>query len=246
MHRFFVEPDAVQHNRALLRGEVVHQIRDVLRMHPGDEIVLLDNTGMAYHVELTMVERDAVRGRVLESAQANTDPTTRITLYQALLKGQKFDWVVQKGTELGIATFVPVLCSRCVMGSAEDVGRTRLERWERIIAEAAEQSNRAFLPKLREVMVFGDACHEAEKNGLSLIPWESEKTTGLRQVLQQAPPTENVNIFIGPEGGLTQQEIATAQAAGIIPVSLGPRILRAETAGLVAATAILYEWKDLG
>lgn len=246
MHRFFVEPGAVQHNRALLRGEVVHQIRDVLRMHPGNEIVLLDNTGMAYHVELTMVERDAVRGRVLQSASANTEPTTKITLYQALLKGQKFDWVVQKGTEVGITAFVPVLCSRCVMGSAEDVGRTRLERWQKIITEAAEQSSRAVLPKLGEVMVLADACHEAGRDGLSLIPWEEERTMGLREALKRDPMSEQVNIFIGPEGGLTEQEIHTAQAAGIIPVSLGRLTLRAETAGLVAATAILYERNDLG
>ncbi len=246
MHRFFVEPDSIQHGRALLRGEVVHQIRDVLRMHPGNEIVLLDNTGMAYHVELTIVERDAIRGRVIESAAANTEPSTQITLYQALLKGQKFDWVVQKGTEVGITSFVPVLCARSIVGNADDVGRTRSERWQRIIVEAAEQSCRAVLPKLSAVMMFTDACREAARTGLALIPWESERTTSLRQALQKVPPTDRVNIVIGPEGGLTEQEVATAHSEGVIPVSLGRRILRAETAGLVAATAILYERNDLG
>jgi 16S rRNA (uracil1498-N3)-methyltransferase len=111
MHRFFVSPQAIKDSRVILRGTIVHQIRDVLRMHPGDDIVLLDNSGWAHRAELVTVDRDAVRGRVVEKWKLETEPQTRITLYQGLLKGQKFDWVLQKGTEIGIAAFVPVLAS---------------------------------------------------------------------------------------------------------------------------------------
>ena len=131
MHRFFVSPEAVRDNRVVLRGTVVHQIRDVLRMHPGDEIILLDNTGWAYRAELVTIDRDVVRGRMADKWKLDTEPRARVTLYQGLLKGQKFDWVLQKGTELGITAFVPVLSERCIVGSVNDVSEVRLERWQR-------------------------------------------------------------------------------------------------------------------
>ncbi len=247
MHRFFVSPQAIRDNRIVLRGTVVHQIRDVLRMAPGDEIVLLDNSGAAYRAELVTVDRDAVRGRVIDKAILETEPRTRITLYQGLLKGQKFDWVLQKGTELGITAFVPVLAARCVVGSLEDVSDVRLERWQRIIAEAAEQSGRAVLPALAAAMLFEHACESAVlRGGYALVPWEQEHALGLREALGRVPESRNIHLFIGPEGGFGEDEIAAARRFGAVPVSLGPRILRAETAGLAAAAAILYELGDLG
>lgn len=249
MHRFFVPPDAIQHQRASLRGPIVHQIRDVLRMRPGDQVWLLDNTGSAFRTELTILERDMVRGRILEQTKPETEAKTRITLYQGVLKGQKFDWVLQKGTEIGISSFVPMLSARCVMGSLEDVGAARIDRWTRIITEAAEQSGRVRLPVLEGTLFFDDACSAAQ-GGLALIPWENERATSLREVLLQALPSpfvdRPIHLFIGPEGGFTEEEIATAERAGLVPVSLGPRILRAETAGLVAAAAILYQMGDMG
>ena len=225
MHRFFVPPHSIKESRVVLRGTIVHQIRDVLRMRPGDDIVLLDNSGWAQRAELVTIDRDAVRGRVVEKWKLETEPQARITLYQGLLKGQKFEWVLQKGTEIGIIAFVPVMAARCVIGAVTDVSTARVERWERIIVEAAEQAGRA---------------------GLALIPWEGERSRGLREALQGVPKSKEIGLFIGPEGGFTEEEIATAQERGVIPVSLGPRILRAETAGLVAASAILYELGDLG
>lgn len=246
MHRFFVAPESIREDRVVLRGPTVHQIRDVLRMHPGEEIMLLDNSGATYRAELVMVERDIVRGRVIERSQLHSEPATKITLYQGLLKGQKFDWVLQKGTELGITAFVPVFCHRSVVGSAQDIGHTRTERWERIIAEAAEQAGRAVLPRLSPALLFADACRSAAEGRLSVIPWENEHSTGLRQALADHPNLPSINLLIGPEGGFAEEEIELARAAGIIPVSLGPRILRAETAGLVAGAAILYQAGDLG
>jgi 16S rRNA (uracil1498-N3)-methyltransferase len=246
MHRFFIPPKSIHDNRVLLRGTIVHQIRDVLRMRPGDEIVLLDNSGWAHRTELVTLDRDTVRGRVVEKWKLETEPAARITLYQGLLKGQKFEWVLQKGTEIGIAAFVPVLAARCVIGSLDDVSDTRIERWEKIIVEAAEQAGRASLPHLSAAILFSHACENAVRGGLSLIPWEGEHSRGLREALQQVPKSKEINLLIGPEGGFAEEEIATAQGYGILPVSLGSRILRAETAGLVATAAILYELGDLG
>jgi 16S rRNA (uracil1498-N3)-methyltransferase len=245
MHRFFVPPHSITGDRAVMRGTIVHQIRDVLRMRPGDEIVLLDNSGAARRVELETIDRDAVRGRVTETWKQETEPRTHITLYQGLLKGQKFEWVLQKGTEIGISAFVPVLAARCVIGSMDDVSDARVERWERIIVEAAEQSGRAALPHLSQPVLFGNACGQACRVGAALIPWEAEQTVGLRQALHGMEPGE-LGLFIGPEGGFAEEEIALARDSGLVPVSLGPRILRSETAGLAAAAAILYALGDLG
>ena len=247
MHRFFVSPQAIHDKRVVLRGTIVHQIRDVLRMHPGDEIVLLDNSGAAYRAELVTVDRDAVRGRVVDKWKLETEPRARITLYQGLLKGQKFDWVLQKGTELGIIAFVPVLSSRCIVGNVDDVSDARLERWQRIMVEAAEQAGRAILPTLSTVLLFKHACESAvSRGGLAIVPWENERTHGLREALQQIPKSKEIHLFIGPEGGFSEEEIGAAKEAGVTPVSLGPRILRADTAGLAAAAAILFELGDMG
>jgi 16S rRNA (uracil1498-N3)-methyltransferase len=246
MHRFFVSPQAIRDNRVVMRGTVVHQIRDVLRMKPGDAFVLLDNSGYAYHAEIVTIDREALRGRVIEKWKLETEPRARLTLYQGLLKGQKFEWVLQKGTEIGIAAFVPVLAARCIVGSVEEVSAARLERWQKIVVEAAEQAGRAVLPPIGTAMLFAHACEYAARGGLSLIPYEGEHSRGLREGLANIPKSKEINLFIGPEGGFTEEEIALAREHNILPVSLGPRILRAETAGLAAASAILYELGDLG
>ncbi len=246
MHRFFISPTAIHDARVLLRGTIVHQIRDVLRMQPGAEIVLLDNSGNAYRAEIVMIDRDTVRARITDQWKLETEPTTRLTLYQGLLKGQKFDWVLQKGTELGITRFVPLLAARCVIGNLEDVSDTRLERWQRILVEAAEQAGRAVLPHITAPLLFAPACASAAQSGLALMPWEGERSRGLREMLQNVDKSKELSVFIGPEGGFADEEVALAQAHNILPVSLGSRILRAETAALATASAILYELGDLG
>ncbi|MHB1417621.1 MAG: RsmE family RNA methyltransferase, partial [Chloroflexota bacterium] len=162
---------------------------------------------------------------------------------------------LQKCTELGAVGFVPLITARTVIGSVAEVGDQRIQRWQRIVVEAAEQSGRGRLPVLHPAQIFQSGCERAA--GLSLIPWEEEKERGLRTVLRErfAPPTAGtsargrpfaVNIFVGPEGGFTPEEVALAKRYGIVPVTLGPRILRAETAPVVVSAAVLYEAADLG
>lgn len=244
MHRFFLPPEWIQGGRVRITGPLVHQIRDVLRMQPGERIEVLDSSGWEQEVELRVLSRDAIEGEVVRRSLSQGEPKTQVTLYQALLKGSKFEQVLQKGTELGISAFVPMMCQRCMV---ELPGGSREARWYRIIREAAEQSRRGRLPLLRPLVPFAQACQEAL--GLSLIPWEGERGRGLRSHLREHPlwgTRHSINLFIGPEGGFSTQEIDLAQAHGILPISLGSRILRAETAGLVAAALILYEGGDLG
>ena len=181
---------------------------------------------------------------VREKSLSLAEPRINVVLYQALLKGEKFEFVLQKGTELGIASFVPLVCERCVVGP-EHVTDKRLHRWQRIIAEAGEQSRRGKLPALTPVTPFEHACQSAQ--GFSLLAWEGEKALGLRAVLQAqgAKDIPSVNLFIGPEGGFSPAEVEFAHGCGVVPITLGGRVLRAETAGLVAATALLYHYGDL-
>jgi len=246
MHRFFVPADWLTTEHVTITGALVHRLRNVLRLSPGDRLLLLDNSGWEHEVELREVSSQRIEGQVLRKSLATGEPRTKITMFQALLKLNKFEWVLQKCTELGVVGFVPVITERCIIGSLEDISKTKTERWWRILMEAAEQSGRGRLPTLRPAVLFPAACQDAAKGGLTLIPWEEERETSLRSVLQsEERPPFSINLLVGPEGGFTEQEVDQARRYGAIPITLGPRILRAETAGLVAASAILYELGDL-
>ena len=241
MHRFFVSEDSIQGDKVSLEPRVARQLRDVLRARQGTRVILLDNTGYEYDVELSWVGKDGGEAKVRESRPARGEPHTQVRLYQSILKGDKFELVLQKGTEVGISAFYPVFSLRSVV---TDVRPNKQERWERVLAEAAEQAGRGRLPLLSGPVLFTDACEGVE--GLSLMPYEEEGVTGLREVLHNSTVDGPINLFIGPEGGFEEQEVDFARSQGITPISLGPRILRAETAGLVAATAVLYELGELG
>jgi 16S rRNA (uracil1498-N3)-methyltransferase len=246
MHRFFVAASWLEKDKVIITGPLVHRLRNVLRLKAGDHVILLDNSGWEHEVELTNVSTQRIEGQVVHKTLAIGEPRTKITLHQALLKLNKFEWVLRKGTELGLVGFVPMISQRCMIGSLDDISKTKVERWWRILMEAAEQSRRGRMPTLRAATVFFSACEEAARGGLTLIPWEEEKEQSLSSILRAAKqPPFSINLFIGPEGGFTPQEVAQAQRYGAVPITLGPRILRAETAGLVATTAILYELGDL-
>ena len=245
LHRFFIPPGWIRGNTVTLEHPYVHQIRNVLRMCPGDRIIVLDNSGWEYITELRTVNRDQVEGRVIEKRLNTSEPRTKITLYQAVLKGDRFEFVLQKGTEIGVVSFVPLITERCVIGDLEYAEKKR-PRWERIIAEAAEQSGRGFLPRLESATLFTTACSEVKTRGsLAIMPWEGERTRTIKEVLRQDRKPFSISVFIGPEGGFSKQEAHLARRYGIIPVTLGPRILRAETAGIVTAAVILYELGDM-
>lgn len=253
-HRFFVTPDVLSDGvpgaEVRLTGATAHQLVNVLRLRPSERIVLLDGAGWEYEVELTALNREAVTGRVARRALATGEPRLKLTLYQGLPRGAKFELVLQKGTEIGISAFVPLVTRRSVVSSLAAASELKLDRWHRILTEAAEQAGRARVPALGAPVLFQQACEAV--TGLSLMPWEGERRRALRTVIEEqfggrasAAPF-SVNLFIGPEGGFEPDEVEQARGYGILPVSLGPRILRTETAGLAAAAALLYESGDFG
>jgi 16S rRNA (uracil1498-N3)-methyltransferase len=245
MPRFLVDARAIQDGQPVLTGEVAHRISRVLRMAPGDTAELLDGSGNVYSVVIASIDRDRVSCRLTSTSKNIGEPSVHITLCQGVMKGEKFDWALQKGTEVGISEFVPMVCKRSVPGLSDADRPNKRGRWTKIIAEAVEQSGRSRLPVLHPATSFEDACHLAVPQTLALIPWEEAQGRGLKQALTSTIP-QKVLLYIGPEGGFDPNEVHYAESLGIQPVTLGSRILRAETAGLVAASAVLYHSGDLG
>lgn len=255
--RFFVEAEAIDGESVSLTGAVAHQVKNVLRLSGGDHITLLDNSGWHYDVELAEIREGRLTGVVQAKALVGTEPRTKVALYQGLLRAAQFEVVLQKATEIGVSTIVPTICQRCIVANLEEAGERKLVRWERIITEAAEQSGRGKIPALRPVTMLEQSLEQAR--GLSLLPWEEEQSLtvaaaldkdvrtreGSGQVRGNVGPPFSVNVFIGPEGGFTPAEVATAKAYGITPVTLGPRLLRSETAALVATALVLHATGDL-
>ena len=248
-HRFFVPQAWIGGDRARLEGDVARQLGRVLRMSPGDEIILLDNSGKEFRVRLTSFSEATVEGDVLTVCQGLGESSVKVTLYQGMLKGEKFQWVLQKGTELGISAFVPLVCGRSISRPRESWPSSRYPRWNRIMTEAAEQSGRCLLPRLLPPMAFQEACKGVEGSShTSIIPWEREGNVGLRSVVGRlgSDGEPSVNIFIGPEGGFEDDEVSFARSCGVVPVSLGRRILRSETASIVTLAVVMYAFGALG
>ena len=243
MHRFFIPADWIQNEMVTITGEPLRQISYVLRLKPTDRITILDNSGREFEVEIERITKEQVQGKVINRKPGHAEPRIKITLYQALLKSDKFEMVLQKGVELGITDFVPFISERCV---SRKESATKIERWQKIIQEAAEQSERLVLPVLHPLISFEEACGTVRHPALLL--WEEEKSVSLKQTLQN-PPFKNasaLSLFVGPEGGFPESEKELAKQHGIVIASLGRRILRAETAGLAAVSAVLYETGEMG
>lgn len=249
MQRFFVPAEWFQQDPVVLSGGVARQMARVLRMRPGDECLLLDDTGWAYRLVLEGLGPERVTGRIVERLQPDTEPRTRLWLHQALLTERKMDWVLQKGTELGVAVFAPIATERSVHGRKDVVDAAKLERWRRIVREAAEQSGRARLPLLHPAEPLLAACARAAQDGaLALLATVDPAAHPLREALatSNGQSQQEVRLFIGPEGGFSPGEVEAARRMGVMPVSLGARVLRTETAGLVALAAILYARGEFG
>jgi 16S rRNA (uracil1498-N3)-methyltransferase len=242
VHRFFVPGGVLTQTPVVLTGDVAHQMRRVLRLAPGARVTLLDGEGSSYEAEVLAVTNRDVRLAVMGRADAAGEPGVRIVLHQAVLKGERFEWALQKGTEIGVSAFAPLVTERTIIDDLHAVEGKR-ERWQRIIREAAEQCGRGRAPVLLPGQLLRNAVKSpAGEETLRLIPWEGERSLKLGEALRACnlAPDARIELFVGPEGGFTDAEIDWAQRHGVKPVTLGPRVLRAETAGLVATTAILY------
>ncbi len=243
MRRFFVPPGLLADLEVNLPPELARRLATVLRLKRGDRLVLADGAGRDYEVELTAVSPRAATAAVIAERPSPPEPSLELVLYQSLIRPQRFELVLEKGTELGVSRFVPLLSSRAQVRT--EGGSQRLQRWRRIVTEAAEQSGRGRVPAIDPPSLFEDAVRSAP--GLRLMPWEGERSQGLRSYLRSLGDRPlAASLFIGPEGGFAEDEVRLAREAGCVPISLGPRILRSETAGIVAAALVMHELGEMG
>lgn len=244
MHRFFLSPEQIEGNQVIFPGDISHQIARVLRLGVKDNLIVLDNLGKEYLVQLAEVHPDKCRAAILEVKSHQEISKCLVFLFISMTQREKFEWILQKGTEIGISEFFPVITSRTLVQSA-DQWRKKTERMERIIREAAEQSGSIQLPVLHNPLAYQDSLNCAAKfSDVSIILWENENKQGMKEYLRerQFPGVPaKIAVFIGPEGGYSEDEIDQAIIAGIQPVTLGRKILRMETAAILAAGMVFYE-----
>jgi 16S rRNA (uracil1498-N3)-methyltransferase len=244
VNRFFVSTSDIEGDRVRLSREQAHQVRHVLRLGSGDPIVVLDDRGTEYEVVLTTVGAQEAVGRIMSTRPAAGEPKVQLTLFQSLLAREKFEWVLQKATEVGVTQIVPVGAERSLL-RAKQIEENKLDRWRRILVEAAEQSHRGRIPRLGATVSFSAAVSQLPDFDRSLIAAPSGATT-LREALREIGYEEPaIALLVGPEGGFTDAEVALAREKGAIAIGLGPRVLRTETAAVVASALILYELGEM-
>ncbi len=247
MTRFFIPTDQFLDDQTVaLYGEDARHLTRVLRKQPGAEITVLDGKGGEYLARITEAGADRVTAEILEATRRLAESRVRINLVQGMPKGEKFEWILQKNTEIGVARFQPVLTERSTVRLDPTARAKKLDRWQKIVREAAEQSGRQLTPEIDPVRDWRELA-AALRPGLMLIPWEGEREQPIKRVLAAHPEApDEITVLIGPEGGFALDEVEAAKRWGAIPVTLGPRILRTETAGLAVATIILYHYGEMG
>ncbi|WP_373598619.1 16S rRNA (uracil(1498)-N(3))-methyltransferase [Paraclostridium bifermentans] len=247
MDRFFVEKKNVnlENNTCLIEGEDVKHISKVLRCRIGENLEICDNDNNEYICEITNIDKSQVELNILERVDIKRESDLKIKVYQGLPKGPKMEMILQKLTEVGVDEIILVETKRTVVKVDNKKEDKKIERWERIIYEAAKQSKRGKIPTLRGVLSFKEALADMKENDFNIAPYENERTKSIKQAIKGLD-INNIGIFVGPEGGFEDTEIQAIEEIGGQSVSLGPRILRTETASLVASSIVLYELSDLG
>ena len=246
MHRFFVPQ--LYNEEMHIEGVDARHISKVLRMQPGAQLQIVSDDGVSAMAEITAIDSERVTVRCLEKLAESHEPRVKLVLAQGLAKGEKMDFIIQKAVEMGAYSVIPVAMEHSVVRLDGAKAAKKVERWQKIAESAAKQSKRDIIPEVQAVqsmteMLAKCACQT------KISAYECEDRLSLKAALKAAEEAGGISellLIIGPEGGISEAELEQARQAGAVPVSLGRRILRAETAGLVAISAIFYETGDLG
>lgn len=241
MPRFFVDKENINGDIITVLGDDVKHIKTVLRCTEGDPLTVCDGVGNDYFCTIKAIGNKEITLFVDTFQKSKTEPKTKITLFQGIPKSDKMETIIQKCVELGISEIVPVKTERCVV-KLEEGKKTvqKTERWQKISIAAAKQSERGVIPEIKEPISFKEAVLLAKNFDGAIIPYENEKENGIRNFIK-AFKGETIAFFVGPEGGFDETEIELAVSNGIMPVTLGERILRTETAGMATLSILLYE-----
>ncbi|RTE08493.1 16S rRNA (uracil(1498)-N(3))-methyltransferase [Paenibacillus whitsoniae] len=254
MQRYFLPPEQFSANglTVLIEGDDAHHLMRVMRAEEGDEVICSNGQDREVLVRLTELDKGRVTGTVVQELPMNAEAAVQVWIAQSLPKGDKMELIIQKGTEIGAARFLPFLSERTIVQYDAKKEAKRTERWQKIAKEAAEQAHRNRVPQIESVYTWKQLLQRAKEADVAWICYEKEDGQQLRPAIQAAvdagrlAPGKSVLIAVGPEGGFTEQEIQQAEDAGFRSVSLGARILRTETAAMVGLTCLLYETGEMG
>ncbi len=243
MYQFFVEPDAIAGNRVSITGKDVNHIKNVLRMKEGEELAVSNGIdGKEYRCGILSLGEDEILCEVRFVKEDAVELPIKVYLFQGLPKADKMELILQKAVELGVYEVIPVATKRAVVKLDAKKEKSKLTRWQSIAEAAAKQSKRAIIPQVTGVMTFKEAIKKAAEMDVKLIPYEmAEDMSYTRDLIRGVLPGQSVAVFIGPEGGFAEEEIALAKENGTVPVTLGKRILRTETAGMTMLSILMYE-----
>ena len=246
MHRFFTSPENIVDKKAILYGVDVSHIRTVLRLKKGDRIQILDGCGNCYTVTLTCLGRDNIESRIDLKEDANScESPLMISLGQVMVKGTGFDGIVRKSVELGVDKIVPISATRSIAKLSQEDSERKINRWCRISREASKQCGRSSIPIIGpKSATVKEFCFTNRESDLKIIFWEEERSLRIKNLLHKSK-LKSAAILIGPEGGFSSKEVDVSRKYGFQSVSLGPRLLRTDTAPLAAIAIIQNHWGDL-
>ena len=247
MNRFFGKSENIFPDHIIIDGSDVNHIKNVLRMKTGDELIVAGGNNLEYACEIKEFSEDKIVLGILDKRECDKELKASVHLFQGLPKADKMELIIQKCVELGVTEIIPVAMKRCVVRLDEKKSSAKINRWQSISESASKQSGRTIIPKIHEVMSFKEAVEYAHTMDVRMIPYElCETMEDTKKAIDSIKPGCDVAVFIGPEGGFDLSEIETAMNNGIVPISLGKRILRTETAGLMVMSIIMYhlETKD--
>lgn len=247
MNQFFVEESQIHGSEISIEGRDVNHIKNVLRMKPGEEIMISNGTDKHFVCSILVISEQQVIAKIVDIDTNSTELPVKLYLFQGLPKADKMELIIQKSVELGVHEIIPVAMKRCVVKLDAKKERSKIVRWQAIAESAAKQSKRMVIPNISRVMNFKEAVAYAKSLDYNIIPYEfangMEKS---KQIIKSLDQYKSVGIFIGPEGGFEEAEIAYAKENHMQIISLGKRILRTETAGLTALSIIMFELEQDG
>lgn len=247
MRRFFTAPEAVQGDSIVFDADLAHHMGKVLRLAPGEQVTVCTGDSMVYVAELETFSKDSVTARIVETLENQKETDVEIVLYQGMPKGDKLELIIQKCTELGVSAVIPVETGRSIVHLDSKKAEKKIERWQKIAHEASQQSKRVQVPEVGPYLSWKQCLAQLkDDDGLTIIFWEDEQTQSLKALLKAQPQKPaKINLIVGPEGGLSEDEVRQLREIGAVSASLGKRILRTETAGMAGVSIILYEYDEM-
>lgn len=244
MPRFFAETENISEDKIIINSGDVNHIKNVLRMQIGEELEICDGKGTDYHSVIESLDRDEIILGIISSEKSKSELPKKIYLFQGLPKSDKMELIIQKAVELGVYEIIPTVTKRCIVKIDAKKEDKKISRWQTISESAAKQSGRGIIPVIKAPMSLKEAYEYASTLDAALIPYEkAEGIEKTREILSSLSDKESVAVFIGPEGGFEEGEIEDAMEKGIMPITLGKRILRTETAGLAILSVLMMQFE---